>query len=174
MRICPGAERTVTACRHEPGFALAVVWVPMTILGTVSHVTPIRLPEGFHQLRPFEVDGTLYERLGVRTLKRMLRRGPATWFNPGLRMPAHRDAASLARLDAAMRNAEASHTISFVVTLLVVGSALARRRWARAVWIVVFDVAINAYPIMLQRYNRARLTTIRQPGTGQLNATGRS
>ena len=27
-------------------FALAVVWLPMTWLGTVSHVVPVRLPAG--------------------------------------------------------------------------------------------------------------------------------
>lgn len=144
-----------------------VVWVPMTILGTVSHVTPIRLPERFHRLRPFEIDGALYERLGVRTVKRLLRRGPATWFNPGLRMPAHRNAESLARLDAAMRNAEATHAVLFVATLPAVMHALARRRWAAAMWTLGFDIAINAYPVVLQRYNRARLTTIRPASTSR-------
>lgn len=144
---------------REPWHALVVVWVPMTVLGTVSHVTPIRLPERIHRLRPIELDGILYERLGIRAVKRMLRRGPATWFNPGLRMPAHRDAESLARLDAAMRNAEATHAVLFVAALAAVGHALARRRWATAAWILGFDIAINGYPVMLQRYNRARLAT---------------
>lgn len=159
------ARRTSDARLRAARDALVVVWVPMTILGTVSHLTPIRLPERFHRLRAFEIDGRLYEHLGVRAVKRMLRRGPATWFNPALRMPAHRDADSLARLDAAMRNAEATHAVLFVATLTAVVHALARRRWAAAVWILGFDIVINGYPVVLQRYNRARLTTARHAPT---------
>lgn len=156
-----------------PWFALVVVWAPMTALGTVSHVTPIRLPEQLHRLRPFEVDGRVYELLGVRVAKRLLRRGPATWFNPRLRLPATRDAESLARLDAAMRNAEASHALLFVAVLPVVAHALVRGWWAAAAWTLAFDVLLNGYPVMLQRYNRGRLqATERHPGPGPGRAGG--
>jgi hypothetical protein len=141
----------------RPWFALAVVWAPMTALGTISHVVPFRLPERFHRLRPFEIDGRTYERLGVRVAKRLLRRGPATWFNPRLRMPASRDTVSLARLDAAMRTAEATHAVLFVAVLPVVVYAMARGRRAAAAKTLVFDVLLNGYPVMLQRYNRGRL-----------------
>jgi hypothetical protein len=149
-----------------PWFALVVVWAPMTALGTVSHVTPVRLPEGFHRLRPFELDGRCYELLGVRVVKRMLRRGPATWFNPALRLPPTRDAESLARLDAAMRTAEASHALLFVAVLPVVVHALVRGWWAAAGWTLLFDVVLNGYPVMLQRYNRARLRTLPASSVG--------
>lgn len=144
-----------------PWFALAVVWAPMTALGTVSHVTPIRLPDEFHRLRPIERDGRMYEMLGVRLVKRLLRRGPAAWFNPNLHLPSTHDAESLARLDAAMRNAEATHALLFVAVLPVVVHALLRGWWAAAAWTLLFDVALNGYPVMLQRYNRARLATSR-------------
>ena len=145
-----------------PWFALVVVWAPMTALGTVSHVTPVRLPDRFHRLRPFEIDGRLYELLGVRVAKRLLRRGPVTWFNPGLHLPPSRDAESLARLDSAMRNAEASHAVLFVAVLPVVVHALLREWWAAAAWTLAFDVLLNGYPVMLQRYNRSRLAIARR------------
>ena len=156
-------DRHRTLDPRGPWFALVVVWVPMTVLGTISHVVPLRLPERFHRLRPVEIDGRVYERLGVRLFKRALRRGPATWFNPSLRMPARRDAESLARLDAAMRNAEATHAILFVATLPVVAHAIVRRWWAAAAWTLAFDVVVNGYPVMLQRDNRGRLTHIDDP-----------
>jgi hypothetical protein len=147
-----------------PWFALVVVWAPMTALGTVSHVAPIHLPESFHRLRPFELDGRVYERLGVTFVKRLLRRGPAAWFNPRLHLPPTRDAESLARLDAAMRNAEASHAVLFVAVLAVVVHAVLRGWWVAAAWTLAFDIALNGYPVMLQRYNRARLQRHTVPG----------
>jgi hypothetical protein len=56
-----------------------------------------------------------------------------------------------------MRDAEASHAVLFVAMLAVVVHAAARGWWLAAVLTLVFDVLMNGYPVMLQRYNRARL-----------------
>jgi hypothetical protein len=141
----------------EIWFALVIVWAPMTALGTVSHVLPVRLPDRFHRLRPFELDGRVYERLGVRLAKRLARRGPISWFNPALHVPPERDAASLERLESKMREAEASHAVLFVIGLVTAAAMAGLGCIAGAAWVVVFDVLLNGYPVMLQRYNRARL-----------------
>ena len=95
-------------------FAFLVVWVPMTWLGTVSRVLQPQWPRSFHELRDFERDGRLYERLGVRVVKRLLRRGRLAVFNPDLHLPAEHSPERLAHLDRRMRDAEASHSILFV------------------------------------------------------------
>jgi len=139
------------------GFAFLVVWVPMAWLGTISRVVTPRLPERYHALRRFEQDGRVYERLGVRLIKRLLRRGPLAVFNPDLHLPSEPTPDKLARLDQRMRDAEASHAILLLLTLGVVGHAAARGWWTAAGWTLLFDVLVNGYPVMLQRYNRARL-----------------
>lgn len=139
-------------------FAFAVVWLPMVGLGTVSHFAPLRLPDRWHALRKFEREGRVYEWLGVRLAKRMLRRGPLAVFNPRLRLPVERTAASLAALDQQMRAAEATHLVLFVLTFAVVAHALARQWWAAAGFTLLFDVLLNGYPVLLQRYNRALLS----------------
>jgi hypothetical protein len=140
-------------------FAFLVVWVPMAWLGTVSRLVRPRLPGAYHDLRPFERDGRLYERLGVVLVKRLLRRGPLAAFNPDLHLPVERTPEKLAHLDQRMRDAEASHFILFVATLGVVAHAVARGWWGAAAWTLLFDVLLNGYPVMLQRYNRALLGT---------------
>lgn len=139
------------------GFAFAVVWLPMTWLGTLSRVVRPRLPASAHRLRAWELDGRVYERLGVRLVKRLLRRGPLAVFNPGLHLPAEPTPERIAQLDQRMRDAEAAHGILFVVTLGVFVHAFARGWWAAAAATLLFDVAVNGYPVMLQRYNRGRL-----------------
>ena len=139
------------------GFAFLVVWVPMTWLGTVSRVVRPRLPGWCHELRGFEGDGRVYERLGVPVFKRLLRRGPLAVFNPDLHLPADRSPERLAHLEARMRDAEAAHLLLFVATLGLVAHAAARGWWASAVLILAFDVLMNGYPVMLQRYNRILL-----------------
>lgn len=138
-------------------FAFLVVWVPMAALGAVSHFVTVRLPQRVHRLRPWEADGRAYEILGVRLAKRLLRRGPLAVFNPHLHLPHTRDAAGIAALDRKMREAEASHLILFVLTLAVVADDVARRWWEAAGFTLLFDIVLNGYPVMLQRYNRAML-----------------
>ncbi|HMQ28606.1 MAG TPA: hypothetical protein PKA98_21650, partial [Acidimicrobiales bacterium] len=121
------------------GFAFLVVWVPMTWLGTLSRVVRPRLPDAYHRLRPFELDGRVYERLGVRVVKRLLRRGPLAVFNPDLHLPAERSPERLAHLDQRMRDAEAAHALLFVATLGVVAHALARGWWTAAALTLLFD-----------------------------------
>jgi hypothetical protein len=99
----------------------------------------------------------LYELLGVRQFKRLLRRGPLAVFNPGLHLPAERSPERLAKLKQTMNDAEASHFVLLVAMLGVVISAAARGWWTAAGLTLLFDVLMNGYPVMLQRYNRVLL-----------------
>ena len=138
-------------------FAFLLVWTIMCWVTLVLWAFPVRFPARYYDLRSAERDGRLYERLGVRLAKRLLRRGPLHIFNPKLHIPPVADAQSLAKLDAAMRNAETNHVIMFLIVLLVIAHALLRGWWDAAAWTLLFNVLINAYPVMLQRYNRGRL-----------------
>lgn len=138
-------------------FALMVVWLPMIWLGTVSRLVTPRLPDAFHTLRRIELDGRIYELLGVKLFKLLLRRGPLAAFNPDLHLPSQRTPANLSHLDQRMRDAEAGHAILFILTggLAVVFAVQGHR--SSAAWITVFNILMNGYPVMLQRYNRALL-----------------
>jgi Glycosyl-4,4'-diaponeurosporenoate acyltransferase len=138
-------------------FAFLVVWVPMTWLGTVSRFCQPRLPQRYHELRDVERDPWLYELLGVRLVKRLLRRGPLAVFNPGLHLPAERSPEHLAELEQRMKDAEASHFVLLVAMLGIVINAAARGWWVAAGLTLLFDVLMNGYPVMLQRYNRVLL-----------------
>ena len=145
------------------GFAFVVVWLPMAWLGTLSRLFTPRLPSRWHVLAPFERSGRVYERLGVRVVKQLLRRGPLAAFNPDLHLPSEMTPHRLAHLDQRMCDAEASHAILFALTLVVAGHAALRGRWAAAGWTLLFDVVLNGYPVLLQRYNRALLARRRAP-----------
>lgn len=138
-------------------FAFVAVWVPMVWLGTISRVVRPSLPAAWHRLRRFERSGRVYELLGVRTAKAALRRGPLARFNPHLHLPTDPTPERLRELEARMEDAEATHVILFAAELAAAARAalLGRRRAAR--WMVVWNVVMNGYPAMLQRYNRAVL-----------------
>ena len=142
-------------------FAFLVVWLPLAwfaLLGRALAGRPVlRLPAQVHALRAFERDGRVYELLGVRVAKSLLRRRPLAVFAPDLHLPAEPTPATVADLDERMRQAEALHEILLVVTLAVVVNAATRGWWGAAGWTLLFNVLANGYPAMLQRYNRALL-----------------
>jgi Glycosyl-4,4'-diaponeurosporenoate acyltransferase len=143
-------------------FALAVVWLPLgwfALLGRILALRRpvLRLPAYVHALRAFERDGRVYELLGVRVAKWLLRRGPLAVGAPDLHLPAQPTPANLTVLDQRMQQAEAIHEILLAVTLTVAVGAAVRGWWDAVGWLLLFNVLANVYPAMLQRYNRALL-----------------
>lgn len=134
-----------------------VVWVPMVVVGTLSHAVPLPLPQWWGRLRTWEASGRCYELIGVRLFKRLLRRGPLALFNPGLHLPHEPDHESLARLDGKMRAAEASHLLLFVSGVAIAAHSAVRGWWSAALVTTCCNIVMNGYPILLQRYNRALL-----------------
>lgn len=138
-------------------FAVVVVWLPMVVLGTVSHFVPIRLPRRWHALRQWELAGRAYELLGVRAAKALLRRGPFAAFNPRLHLPKERTADQVAALEGHMCEAEATHTLLLLLTIGPIAYSVFRG-WAVAAAVsTACNIVMNGYPAMLQRYNRVLL-----------------
>lgn len=139
------------------GFSVAIVWLPMTWVGMTSRRVQVRLPDSYHRLRGVEQSGRLYELVGVRLVKAVLRRGPLAVFNPDLHLPQDRTAERLEHLGRRMRDAEASHAVLFVLTLAIVAIDVVGGWWTAASWTFAVNLLVNGYPVMLQRYNRAHL-----------------
>jgi hypothetical protein len=71
---------------RSPGFAWLVNWFVVfwfVVTGSVFHFS---LPPGYYRIRPFEADGRVYERLGVRYCQNLLRRRPLSALSPTLRL----------------------------------------------------------------------------------------
>jgi hypothetical protein len=78
--------------------------------------------------------------------------------NPSFRLSGGRQ--GLATLRETMNAAEAAHALLFVMVSVIAIAAL-MLGWAdSALWLTVFNIVLNAYPVMLQRYNRLRLVPL--------------
>jgi len=61
---------------QSPLFAFLVNWLVMSWIATSSEVIQIAFAPGYYAIQPFEQSGRLYERLGIRVFKRLVRCGP--------------------------------------------------------------------------------------------------
>ena len=115
------------------------------------------LPSRYYDVKRWENDGHIYERLGVHFFKRIVRRGPLSIFSRMFRLPKDETALALRELDQKMRTAEAIHVLSFFAIWPVICYSMLRKWFDAAGWLLLFTLMVNVYPIMLQRYNRIRL-----------------
>jgi uncharacterized membrane protein len=124
------------------------------LINKLVHFPALR---GYYRTMPWERG--LYQALGVRWFKKLVNSG---WYRmlwgPVLRRAGK--SGSLESLASDMRAAETAHLMALVIVAsLTVYSASTGRHMA-ALWLIGCNLLVNAYPIMLQRYNRGRIQTI--------------
>jgi hypothetical protein len=145
---------------RDPLFAFLLNWLLMSWAAIVGQAVHFSFPKTYYEIKRFEGTGRFYEYLGIRWFKALVRRGPLSILSPSLRFPKERTLSGLQGLDAEMRKAETSHGIVFVLVLGFVGYALLRGWLDSAGWMLLFNLLLNGYPIMLQRYNRIKLNAL--------------
>jgi hypothetical protein len=145
-----------------PVCAFLVNWIAMSWVAITGQVIHFSLAPWIYDNKPFEQTGQVYERLGIRLFKRLVRRGPLSIFSPTLRFPKNKTISALRNLDNEIRKAETGHVLIFVLMLLFVSYALLKGWFDVVGWMLVFNIIINGYPIMLQRYNRIKLQELIQ------------
>ncbi len=142
---------------RSPVSALLVNWLAMSWVAIVGQAIHFSFASGYYEIQSFEQTGQVYEHLGVHLFKTIVRRGPLSIFSSTLRFPKEKTISALCNLDSEMRKAETGHLLIFILMLLFSGYALLEG-WLDAVaWLLMFNILINGYPIMLQRYNRIKL-----------------
>jgi hypothetical protein len=142
---------------RSPIFAFLVNWLVMSWVAINGQVVRFSFAPRYYDIKPFEQTGQVYERLGIRLFKRLVRRGPLSIFSPTLRFPKDKTIPTLRNLENEMRRAETGHVLTGMLMVMFAGYALLKG-WLDAVaWMLLFNILLNAYPIMLQRYNRIKL-----------------
>lgn len=140
---------------RSAAFAFLANWVIMAWIAILGQTMVFTFPPRYFAIKRFERGGRLYEMLGIRVFKKLVRRGPLSIFSPTLRFSGGKTA--LPMLEQEMRKAESGHLTIFLVILLFAGMAMTRGWFDAAGWLLLFSILLNGYPIMLQRYNRIRL-----------------
>jgi hypothetical protein len=118
------------------------------------------LPPSYYRVQSFERSGRVYEALGVRLFRRLVPDGDYAnrWrrrTSPGFRILANRAAARafLGRTE----ESERGHLVLLLLGLPSIALAWQVGWYGWAIYLGVGNVLVNLYPVLLQRYTRARL-----------------
>ena len=134
----------------------------LVVVVQVLHIR-LDLGERFCRPKPFEKNGYLYERLGVRHFKKFTVNGEymnriVRFYKPNFKVI--RDVASMKHWLSVTRSKEAGHIVHFVMTLPALGYLLMRGYYLSAGCLIVLNILFDLYPVMIQRYNRFRIQRI--------------
>lgn len=135
----------------------------MSEIAGVSQVYRLPMPSTYFRSRRYE-RRWLYEALGIRMFKRLMRSKAYRAVNPHFMLRDGRQ--GLRELADRMESAEAAHALLFATVSVVAVAVLFVRWFDAAVWLMLFNVLFNGYPVMLQRYNRLRIQPLVTGATG--------
>jgi len=135
--------------------AFCATWFILAWVASLHLLIHFRLPERYFRSKDFEKSSRVYELLGVLLLRKLVWRGPIHILAPALRYSGRRE--SLPLLERETRKAESVHQLAFLASLLLLAYALYNGWLDSTGWLLLFNIILNIYPVLLQRYNRVRL-----------------
>lgn len=143
-----------------PALAFALCWIPNGIFLALLVAGAFRLPAFLVPVHPIEP--ALYRWLGVGLVKWIVTR-KAWLLLVGLEPPKKANSRDelLDRAEAVTKGAEACHGATLLLALAVAILFALFGHTRPAIWISAFNVALNVYPVLLQRSNRWRLHQFR-------------
>ncbi len=144
----------------SPALAFALVWIPNGVFLAFFIGGFMRLPRVLVHVH--SIEPVIYRWIGVGLVKRIVT--TRLWLMlVGLEpqpKPNSRDEL-LDRAEQVTKGAEVCHGATLILALAVAFICLFAGLASAAAWILVFNTALNGYPVMLQRSNRWRLHQIR-------------
>lgn len=134
--------------------------VPVVLLTFLCVVIGACLPGSYFRLRRTEADGRVYAALGVRRFRNVVAYG-----GPMVRLMRRIDPESYTRLNKSTlaererrtRKTEKIHCALLLGTIPAAVWAVLQREYWFAAYLLAANIPMNIYPILLQRYTRARL-----------------
>jgi hypothetical protein len=143
-----------------PSWAVAIAWSPNGLFLAAFMQGILRFPRFLEPVNPIEP--VLYRWLGVGLVKSIV--ANRVWpMLHGVQPPSKPKGREefLNRIELDMRTAEICHAATFVLASCIAIYYMVTGQNSVAIWITAFNVALNAYPVMLQRTNRWRMQRAR-------------
>ncbi len=133
-------------------------WIAVVSL-LISEERRFYLPQKYYKAKPLEKNGRIYRYAGVHYFKKLVAKGFLANL-ASIRFDGKRS-----RIDSYYRETqwgELLHLFMFVMISLLALYALVQRWYDAILYLMVFNILLNGYPVLLQRYNRFRLEKVIQ------------
>lgn len=151
-------------------YALALTWLVTIAVGLGTGFIFASADPSLFSLASWEKEGELYERAGLRAFRWILLHSGLGWINPNFYLRHSR--ADLERLARETQNSEGVHWLAGAILAVLAVWFLLDGYAIYGFVMLLVRIPFDVYPIMLQRWNRARVHRVlrRLPTTGSIRA----
>lgn len=144
---------------HSFYFAWVLNFMLMTgVLFSTQTFKP-QLTSVYYHPKKWEAEGKIYRRLGVNVFRKIL-----VWVGwekiHKVSNPVKPSLEALVHLEQGTRQSEFGHLIIFFIVLAISAGVALYAGFGQSLWLIATNIVLNAYPIMVQRYNRPRLQSV--------------
>jgi hypothetical protein len=143
-------------------FVPLIYAIAMSYLVAITVALPIsaifKMYRGMFSLAPWEKEGEVYDRTGIRAFRWVLLHSPLGWINSSLHLGAGRT--DCERLLREMKVSEGVHWLSCFLTSILAISYLVGGYAVYGYVMLLIRVPFDVYPIMLHRRNRGRVCRV--------------
>lgn len=141
---------------HSLAFAWALNFLLMFWVFVFTETQTIAPNSSYYSLRQWEQQGKLYEYLGINLFRKIL-----VWIGweklNKKSNPVEKNVQALQHNLLKTKKAEFGHLVIFLVVLAVTAYVILASSIRDAIWLIFFNILLNLYPVLLQRYNRPRI-----------------
>jgi hypothetical protein len=142
------------------GFSISVSFLFMLVFSLIfGTVFKPAYSSGYFTSKPFERGGTIYRWFGVKQYIFLLR---LIGWERLLRkdQPIKNNLESLAKFEATTRGSETAHLLAALMVALITIWFGWKHSFRHIQWLVLSNIFFNVYPVLLQRYNRPRVSRL--------------
>lgn len=156
-----GFNLTVSQPDRNPAiFALSLSWLILLFAGALFGEFYLKLDTKHFRFAKWELEGRVYEWVGIRAFQWILSTVRWNWVTPDSRIKSGRS--DLDRLLKVLNQSEGLHKVSGVVTAVVAAANFYRGHALIGFWLFGINIILNIYPVMLQRWNRGRIFQVQR------------
>jgi hypothetical protein len=149
-------------------YAIALTWLVTIAIGLGTGFIFAAADPALFALAPWERDGEIYDRAGIRAFRWVLLRSGLGWINPNFHVRHSRP--DCERLLRETNNSEGVHWLAGAVLVVLAIWFLVDGYPVHGYVMLLVRIPFDVYPIMLQRWNRGRVYRVLRRGQGSVTA----
>lgn len=137
-------------------FAWALNFLLMFWVSIFVETQTAALSSAYYAPREWERKGNVYEYVGIHLFRRLL--VIIGWEKLNKKSnPIEKNARTLEHNLLRTKKSELGHLIIFLIVVGISMLVITKGGLRDAMWLIIFNIVLNLYPVLLQRYNRPRI-----------------
>jgi hypothetical protein len=139
-------------------YSIAISWLISITIAFVTSALFFRANPTLFSLAHWEKQGEIYDRADIRAFRWVLFHSPLGWINANFHLRPSR--ADCHRLLRETNSSEGVHWLTFVLSVMLAISYLLHDHAVYGYVMLLVRIPFDLYPIMLQRWNRGRVSRV--------------